>query len=98
MKETIRTTPKKCACKMVAGEAWAVRQAGYLVGYYLACPHCGMVNIILSDEAELQEVRRAGVAVPDLVGIIPGVVCTRCRLGFRLVAGRFEEVARAGVG
>jgi hypothetical protein len=74
---------------MVAGEAWAVRQCGFLVGYYLACPFCGRVNVLLADEQQFHERGQ----IPSLVlSFGPGHVCTQCRRGFRVVDGRFAEV------
>lgn len=84
-----RITEKKCVCKMGSGDAWAVRQSGNLVGYYVACPFCGMVNILLADEQRFTEVG----TIPDLVlSFEPGHGCTRCRRRFRLAQGVFQEV------
>lgn len=87
----VRYVPKgTCACKMIAGDARRIAQGAYLVGYYLSCPACGMVNVLLSDEVELQEL--AG----ELVGI-GGHSCSRCSTLFRLKDRAFEvDLARAG--
>lgn len=92
MKQTIRTVARKCTCRMTAGEAWAVRQIGILIGYYLACPICGRVNIILADELTLVE--QPDPVLPRLVRISPAVTCSGCARAFRLTDSRFEEVAR----
>ncbi len=84
-----RVTEKKCVCKMAPGDAWAVRQCDILIGYYLACPFCGMTNILLADEVKFEERGR----IPNLVlEFSPGHSCTRCRRRFRLIGGQFEEL------
>lgn len=86
--ERVRISERKCTCRMAAGDAWAVRQAGILIGYYVACPFCAMVNVVLADEQEFFERGRGAELV---LSFKPGHACTRCRRRFRIEEGRFAE-------
>lgn len=84
MKRIKIVEPRKCVCRMSAGEARRVGVGPHLIGYYIACPHCGMANVVLADEQSMTE------SGGSLVAFGPGHRCTRCRLVFRLVAEVFE--------
>lgn len=80
---SVAVVAKKCLCRMARGEAFAIRTAGFLVGYYLACPACGRVLALLADENVIRE-------EPALT--VDPFSCTRCSGRFRLDAGLFERV------
>ena len=56
-------------CRLVPGDAKRLPRTGPPLGFYVACPACGRLNVVL---AEGQHVDEAG---PELRGLAPGFQC-----------------------
>ena len=56
-------------CRLKPGDAKRLPRVGAVLGFYVACPVCGRLNIVL---AEGQHVDEAGA---ELRGLAPGFQC-----------------------
>ncbi len=56
-------------CRLKPGDAKRLPRIGAVLGFYVACPVCGRLNIVL---AEGQHVDEAG---PELRALAPGFQC-----------------------
>jgi hypothetical protein len=85
------TDPRRCPTQLQPGEAKRVPidRARALIGYYIACPRCGMLNMtsVLDREQSVVEVDGA------LYELLPGVECNGglCHHTLSVRDGRFVE-------
>ncbi len=56
-------------CQLQPGEAKRMPQIGPLLGFYIACPACGRLNIVVAREQHVAEVDG------ELQGLAPGFDC-----------------------
>jgi hypothetical protein len=61
--------PERRVCRLERGEAKRLPRVGGPLGFYIACPSCGRLNIVL---AEGQLVSESG---GELHGLAPGFEC-----------------------
>ena len=62
--------PERRVCRLRAGEAKRLPRIGGLLGFYVACPSCGRLNIVLAEGQELVD-EGSG----ELRALAPGFDC-----------------------
>lgn len=76
--------PGKCIRTLAPGEAKRVLGAGPLVGYYIACPGCRSIVIVLKDG-------RSMVEADSGLSFFPGEACRGCGKMVLVTDGEFVD-------
>jgi hypothetical protein len=88
--------PNKCTAKLRAGECKRVprNSVGYLAGYYIGCPGCGLPQAVRPEDATIVEEGMDVGETPRLS--VSAVRCSRCSVVYRIDGDEITtEVARA---
>lgn len=78
MKARIVETDRRI-CRLKPGDAKRLPRVGAVLGFYLACPACGRLNVVLAEGQHVDE--RRDETGGELRGLAPGFRCESERCG-----------------
>jgi hypothetical protein len=62
-------TADRRVCRLEPGEVKRLPHIGPPLGFYVSCPACGRLNVVLAEEQHVNE------TIGDLLGLAPGFEC-----------------------